>query len=311
VTTTVNPLAPVRTPARPGPGPTPGALLRRLELTVRRRIDNLLAGDYRAWAFGDGGELAQVRPYELGDDVRRIDWNVTARTGEPHVRLHVAERAVETWLALDTSASMTFGTADRRKWDVAEGVAIAVGHVAARRGNRLAVSTFGDRTPTTSPPRQGSSGVLPLLLALRRDPSLEPVGITSVGAALGRLARLARRRSVVIVVSDFRGPRDWRPQLVRLAARHDVIAIEIRDPREQHLTDLGHLWLVDPETGRQLSVDTRSRKLRERFDALAAEDRDELAAELRSLGVGHVVLSTEGDWLKTLIRFLEIERRRR
>ena len=124
---------------------------------MRKRIDNLLAGDYRAWAFGDGAELAQVRPYELGDDVRRIDWNVTARTGEPHVRLHVAERAVETWLVLDTSASMTFGTADRRKWDVAEGVAIAVGHFAARRGNRLAVSTFGDRSPTTSPPRQGSS----------------------------------------------------------------------------------------------------------------------------------------------------------
>src|SRR5262249_14103682 len=181
VSSTANPLAPVRTPARPGPGPTPGALLRHLELTIRRRIDTLLAGDYRSWAFGDGAELAQVRPYELGDDVRRIDWNVTARTGEPHVRLHVAERAVETWLVLDTSASMTFGTADRRKWDVAEGVAIAVGHVAARRGNRLGISTFGDRSPTTAPPRQGSGGVLPLLLAVRREPDLEPNGPTSLG----------------------------------------------------------------------------------------------------------------------------------
>jgi uncharacterized protein (DUF58 family) len=278
---------------------------------VRKRIDNLLAGDYRAWAFGDGAELAQVRPYELGDDVRRIDWNVTARTGEPHVRLHVAERAVETWLVLDTSASMTFGTADRRKWDVAEGVAIAVGHFASRRGNRLAVSTFGDRAPTTSPPRQGSGGVLPLLLALRREPDLEPVGETSLGAALGRLNRLARRRSVVVVVSDFRGPRDWRPQLLRLVARHDVIAIEIRDRREQELPDLGDLWLVDPETGRQLRVDTRSRKVRRRFDELAATDRDEIARELRSLGVSHVVLSTEGDWLKPLVKFMQIERRRR
>jgi uncharacterized protein (DUF58 family) len=311
VTAIANPLAPVRTPARPGPGPTPGALLRRLELTVRKRIDNLLAGDYRAWAFGDGAELAQVRPYELGDDVRRIDWNVTARTGEPHVRLHVAERAVETWLVLDTSASMTFGTADRRKWDVAEGVALAVGHVAARRGNRLGVSTFGDNIPTTAPPRQGSFGVLPLLLALRREPDLEPAGTTSIGAALARVGRLARRRSVVVVVSDFRGPRDWRPALVRLAARHDVVAIEIRDPREQQLTDLGHLWLVDPETGRELSVDTRSRKLRERFAVLAAEDRDRVAAELRSLGVAHIVLSTQGEWLKPLVRFLQIERRRR
>ena len=311
MTATGHALAPVRTPARPGPGPTPGALLRRLELTVRKRIDNLLAGDYRAWAFGDGAELAQVRPYELGDDVRRIDWNVTARVGEPHVRLHVAERAVETWLVLDTSASMTFGTADRRKWDVAEGVAIAVAHVAARRGNRLAVSTFGDRSPTTSPPRPGSSGVLPLLLALRREPDVAPIGETSVGAALRRMTRLIRRRSVVIVVSDFRGARDWRAPLLRLAAHNDVIAIEIRDPREQHLTDIGQLWLLDPETGREVPVDTRSRKLRDRFAALASRDRDDVAAELRSLGVAHVVLSTDGDWLKPLVAFLKLERRRR
>ena len=123
---TVAALRPQRTPGRPGPGPVPAALLRKVDLTVRRRIDGLLAGDHRSWALGDGSELAQVRPYVLGDDVRRIDWNVTARTGEPHVRVHVAERAVETWLLLDTSASMTFGTADRRKWDVAEGVALAV-----------------------------------------------------------------------------------------------------------------------------------------------------------------------------------------
>jgi len=252
-----------------------------------------------------------VRPYVAGDDVRLIDWNVTARTRRPHVRVHVGERALTTWLVLDTSASMTFGTADRRKWDVAEGVAIAVGHFAARRGNRLAVSTFGDRTPTTSPPRQGASGVLPLLLALRKEPDMEPAGATSLGRALGRLGRLAKRRSVVIVVSDFRGPRDWRAQMLRLAARHDVIAVEIRDPREQHLADLGDLWLVDPETGRQLRVDTRSAKLRRRYDELAAQDRDEVAAELRSLGVGHIVLSTQGDWLKPLIGFLKIERRRR
>ena len=134
---------------------------------------------------------------------------------------------------------------------------------------------------------------------------MEPAGATSLGTALGRLGRLAKRRSVVIVVSDFRGPRDWRAQMLRLAARHDVIAVEIRDPREQHLADLGDLWLVDPETGRQLRVDTRSAKLRRRYDELAAQ------AELRSLGVGHIVLSTQGDWLKPLIGFLKIERRRR
>jgi uncharacterized protein (DUF58 family) len=308
---TVNALRPIRTPGRPGPGPLPAALLRKVDLTVRRRIDGLLAGDHRSWATGDGTELAQVRPYAPGDDVRMIDWNVTARTGEPHVRVNVAERAVETWLLLDTSASMTFGTADRRKWDVAEGVSLAIGHFAVRRGNRLALATFGDRNPVASPARQGDRGLVALLQALRREPDLEPMGPTSLGAALTRIGRLARRRSVIVVVSDFRGPRDWRPRLLHLAARHDVVAVEIQDPREQELPDVGDLWLVDPESGRQLRVDTRSRKLRQRFGEEAAADRDALARELRSLGVPHLTLSTSGDWLRRLVGFLQTEGRRR
>src|SRR5918912_2561745 len=131
------------TPERPGPGPMPDALLRALEIDIGRRMEGLLAGDYRSTLLGDGTELAQVRPYVPGDDVRRIDWNVTARTREPHVRVEVAERAVVTWLVLDTSPSMQFGTAERRKADVAEGVALAIGHVATRRGNRLGLVTFG------------------------------------------------------------------------------------------------------------------------------------------------------------------------
>ncbi len=308
---TVNALRPTRTPGRPGPGPLPAALLRKVDLTVRRRIDGLLAGDHRSWATGDGTELAQVRPYAPGDDVRMIDWNVTARTGEPHVRVNVAERAVETWLLLDTSASMTFGTADRRKWDVAEGVSLAIGHFAVRRGNRLALATFGDRNPVASPARQGDRGLVALLQALRREPDLEPMGPTSLGAALTRIGRLARRRSVIVVVSDFRGPRDWRPRLLHLAARHDVVAVEIQDPREQELPDVGDLWLVDPESGRQLRVDTRSRKLRQRFGEEAAADRNALARELRSLGVPHLTLSTSGDWLRRLVGFLQTEGRRR
>ena len=301
----------VRTPARPGPGPLPAALLRRVDMTVRRRIDGLLAGDHRSSAFGEGTELAQVRPYVLGDDVRLIDWNVTARTGEPHVRVHVAERAVESWLLLDTSASMTFGTADRRKWDVAEGVSLAIGHFASRRGNRLAVATFGDRSPTIAPARQGKRAFLSLLLALRREPDLEPHGPTSVGGAVARLAAVVRRRSIVVIVSDFRGPRDWRRPLLQLASRHDVVAVEVRDPREQELTDAGDLWLVDPESGRQLQVNTRSAKLRDRFRDEAAQERRDVARELRSSGVAHLVLSTSGDWLRELVTFLATERRRR
>ena len=238
--------------------------------------------------------------------MRRIDWNVTARTGEPHVRLHVAERAVETWLVLDTSASMTFGTADRRKWDVAEGVALAVGHFAARRGNRLArVDLRRPRADHVARPRQGTSGVLPLLLALRREPDLEPVGSTSLGSALGRIGRLARRRSIVVVVSDFRGPRDWRPALLRLAARHDVLAVEIRDPREQELPDLGDLWLVDPETGpaapgRHAQPEAAPALRRGSPPPIATRSRASCARSASA----HLVLSTAGDWLKPLVGFL-------
>jgi uncharacterized protein (DUF58 family) len=300
-----------RTPDRPGPGPVPEALLRAVDLEIARRIDGLLPGEHRTAAVGVGTELAQVRPWEPGDDVRRIDWNATARSNEVQVRVDVAERALTSWLLLDASASMTFGTADRRKWDVAEGVALAVGHLASRRGNRVGVMTFGGSESLALRPRQGRAGLLSVLLALRRDPEAERLGQTSVGDALRQVGRVARQRALVVVVSDFRGPHDWRKPLLQLAARHAVIAVEIRDRREQELPNVGHIWLVDPETGRKLHVDTASRRLRERFAAAAAEERAELARELASLGVPHVALSTAGDWLRPLASFLTRERWRR
>ena len=204
------PAAVTRTPDRPGPGPTPEGLLRALDVVVKRRVEGLLAGDYRSAALGIGTELAQIRPYQPGDDVRRIDWNVTARTREPHTRVQIAERALSTWLLLDTSPSMQFGTADRRKADVAEGVALAVGHVGTRHGNRLGLITFGDARPVTIPSRQGRAGLLGMLATVRREPQLEGGGATSLGEALARTGRLATSRSLIFVVSDFRGPRDWR-----------------------------------------------------------------------------------------------------
>ena len=293
------------TAERPGPGPMPQALLRALDITIGRRIESLLAGDYRSTMHGDGTELAQVRPYVPGDDVRLIDWNVTARTQEPHVRVHLAERVLVTWLVLDASPSMQFGTADRRKADVAEGVAIAVGHVATRRGNRLGVVTFGGRTPRQLPPRQGRLGLIGLLGALREEvDDGDRVGATSLGEALHRTGSLARQRAVVVVVSDFRGPTDWHRPLLDVAGRHELVAVEIRDPREQELPNAGVLWLVDPETGRQIRADTRSERLRARFAAAAAEERREVARRLASAGARHVVLSTSGDWLRSLATFL-------
>ena len=282
----------------------PDALLRALDVTIGRRVEGMLAGDYRSVLLGPGTELAQIRPYAPGDDPRQLDWNVTARTGQAHVRVQLAERVMVTWLVLDTSPSMQFGTADRRKADVAEGVALAVGHVATRRGNRLGIVTFGGADPRSEPPRQGRGGLIGLLRTLRADEDAEPSGATSLGEAFLRAGALARQRSLVVVVSDFRGPFDWRSPLLQLAGRHDVIAVEVRDPREEELPNVGDLWLVDPETGDQLRVDTRDAKLRSRFATAAAEERTGLARTLAAVGVRHVVVSTQGDWLRALAVFL-------
>ncbi|HEY3921458.1 MAG TPA: DUF58 domain-containing protein [Gaiellaceae bacterium] len=290
-----------RTAARPGPGIVTAESLEALELLIARRVDGLLAGDYRSAFTGVGTELHQVRPYEPGDDVRRIDWNVTARTGTPHVRVELAERVLVTWLVFDASASMDFGTTERRKADVAEGVALAIGHAATRRGNRLGLITFGPDDQRWRRPRQGRRGLLLTLSALRQ----EPAGNGSLGDALALLDGLAVQRSLVVIVSDFRGKRDWRGPLLRVAGRHPTVAIEIRDPREQELADVGELRLVDPETGRHLRVDTGDANLRSRFATAARQEREGLVKLLASAGVRHTHLSTEGDWLRPLAMFLK------
>jgi uncharacterized protein (DUF58 family) len=302
----VDALARVRTPAEPGPGTLTSESLRALDLAIGRRVSGLLSGDYRSAFGGIGTELQQVRAYMPGDDVRRIDWNVTARTGETHVRVELAERVLITWLVLDSSASMGFGTAERRKADVAEGVAIALGHVASRRGNRLGVVLFGPETPRFRRPYQGRRELLYALNAIREAPA----GNGGLADALRLVGSLALQRSLVVVISDFRGPKDWQPELRRVASRHPTFAVEIRDQREQELADVGELRLVDPETGRQLFIDTGDATLRREFAELAERERDELATMLAAGGVPHVALPTEGDWLRPLATFLENSRHR-
>jgi uncharacterized protein (DUF58 family) len=170
------------------------------------------------------------------------------------------------------------------------------------------VVTFGDSKPVALPPHQGRVGLLGLLETLQREPEQEQTGATSLGAALSHTAAIARQRGVAVIVSDFRGPLDWRRPLLRLMSRHDVLAVEIRDPREQELPDVGDLWLVDPETGRQIRVDTRSRTLRARFAEAAAEERSGVARVLSALAVPHAVLSTSGDWLRPFAAFLGARR---
>jgi uncharacterized protein (DUF58 family) len=308
-----------RTPARPGPGPTPEALLKALELSIARQIRGLVAGDYRARDLGGGMELAQIRPYEPGDDVRRIDWNVTARMQVPHVRVDVPERALTTWLVLDCSPSMQFGTADRRKADVAEGVSIAMAHLSSQRGNRLGVVTFGGAVDRTVPPRTGRAALLATLLDTELDGAADAAGRGSRDvqplpdeartpeAALRFVARGTPPGGQVVLVTDLRGPLDWLPQLGAVAQRHAVLVVEVRDPREDELPDVGDLTLVDAETGREVRVDTRSSSLRTKFAEAAARDRAHVASELRRLRVRHVVLSTSGGWLRSLADQLRIQ----
>jgi uncharacterized protein (DUF58 family) len=265
----------------------------------------MLAGEHRAASLGVAMELAQIRPYQAGDDVRLIDWNATARMNEAHVRLHVAERTLTTWLVFDASPSMGFGTALRRKADVAEGVVLAVGHVASRRGNRLGLLTYGHSDPLFVPPRQGRVGLVGVLLQMRavaaRDDPAQPDLADGLGDVMSRARRHARDRALIVVVSDLRGPRDWAGGLRELCVRHDVIVCEIRDPAEEALPDIGEVVLVDPETGRHVRVDTGRRRLRERYAVAAAEERELVARDIRSAGAHQLLLSTSDDWLRPLV----------
>jgi uncharacterized protein (DUF58 family) len=289
--------------ARQGPGRMPPALVDALDLVVARHAAGALPGDRRAAGIGAGTELAQLRPYEIGDDVRQIDPAATARTGEPHVRLQVPERTLTTWIMLDLSPSMAFGTADRLKADVAEGVASVLGRLAIRRAGRVAMLTFGAGPPKLLPPR----GSKPGFVALRRmlEQGVAPDGHNDPHAlahALGRVGKVATQPGFVAVISDFRDHDGWTRPLGALAARHSVLAVEISDPRERELPAVGRLALIDPETGERIEVDTSRPRIRQRFAALERERRAEVERELKRLHVEHVFLSTDRDWLLDLGR---------
>jgi uncharacterized protein (DUF58 family) len=239
----------------------------------------------------------------VGDDVRQIDAAATARTGEPHVRLHVPERTLTTWIVLDVSPSMAFGTAQRLKADVAEGVALVLGNLAVRRAGRVAMMTFGAGKPRLLPPRGSRPGVVALRRVLAEG--VAPDGVNEPDAlahALGRVGKVARQAGFVAVISDFREHRGWTRALGALAARHSVLAVEVGDPREAELPAVGRLAVVDPETGERLEVDTSRPRVRARFAALERERRETVARDLRRLHVEHVALSTDRDWLLDLGR---------
>jgi uncharacterized protein (DUF58 family) len=284
-------------------------LLRRLELTVRRRLDGLLQGDHLGLVPGSGSETGDARSYHPGDDVRRMDWPVTARTQVPHVRETIADRELETWVVLDLSASLDFGTAFCEKRDLAIAGLAAVSHLTVRGGNRLgAVVTTGERVDRY-PAAAGRLAADRLLRAVVATPRAAGGRRGDLAAALETLRRPPRRRGLAVVISDFLGDLDWERPLRGLAARHELLAVEVVDPRELELADVGPLTVVDPESGRTLEVPTGSAAFRKRFAEGAAAQRCEIAAALRRAGAAHLQLRTDRDWLADVVRFVA-ERRR-
>lgn len=295
--------------------------LRRLELTVYRRLDGLLQGDYRGLVPGHGSESGETRPYTPGDDVRRIDWNVSARSIDTHVRESIADRELETWMLIDRSPSLEFGTASMTKAELAVSAVGAIGFLTAKTGNRLGAVVVDPDGSRVVPAKPGRGHLLALLYGLvvqQAHPTSTAVRATSgqdrepsttqLGHALGRLVVPPRRRGLVVVVSDFLSSDPWDPPLRALATRHDVVAIEIVDPRELELPAVGMLTVVDPETGRTRDVPT-NRRTRARYAAAAAEQRADIADRLRRSGVGHLQLRTDRDWVLDFVQFVSSRKR--
>ncbi len=285
------------------------AVLRGLELTVMRRLDGLLQGDYEGLLPGHGSEFGEARAYVPGDDVRRIDWALTARTGDPHVRDTIVDRELETTLVIDLSASMAFGTVAQEKRDVALAAAAAVGFLTARGGNRVGALLASDGGAEWVPHRSGRAHLFALLGRAQAAP--RDGGAVDLAAAIRRAGRLARRRGLVVVIGDFIDGNGWQRDLRWLATRHDVIAAEIVDRRELALANAGPLVVIDPETGRRRHVDTSRRKVRRDYAAAAAEQRAAVAAAITRAGADHVRLTTDGDWVKDLVAHVLWRRRRR
>lgn len=304
-----------RAPALPPPPLASETSVRRLSLQVARRLDGLLHGDHLGYLPGPGTEPAEARAYSPGDDVRRIDWAVTARTGDPHVRQAVSERELETTLLVDLTASMSFGTARNEKRDVAVALAAAFSHLATGPGDRLGAVVMGDELRRV-PARPGRLASLALLHVLQGTRPSEGRG-PSLADGLRAVANPPRRRGLVVVVSDLLDPGpvheepSWAGPLRTLARRHDVVVAEVVDPRELTLPSVGVLRLVDPESGRHLEVQTASRRLRERYAEAAAARRATHVAVVRRAGAGHVLLRTDADWLLALAGFLAARRRTR
>lgn len=278
----------------------------RLRLTVLRRLNGLLAGDHAGLFPGHGTERGEARPYVPGDDPRHLDWAVTARTQEPHVRDMVADHELDVWLVLDSSSSLAFGTALASKHELAWSVAGALALLASDGGNRVgavrSTNQPGRTLPLAMPARGGSAHVGAVLAALNKAPEEGETG--DLGGAIDLVNRTAKRRGMAVVISDFLGPATWETPLRALSRRHEVIAVEVIDPREMDLPDVGLIAVVDPETGRRRLLDTSRDDIRRKYSEVGERRREEVSARFKACAVDHLVVRTDRDWVVDFVRFV-------
>jgi uncharacterized protein (DUF58 family) len=288
----------------------PERRLARLEWTVLRRLDGLLQGDYRTIFRGHGLDLADIREYAFGDDVRHIDWNVTARLDAPYVREFLEDREITAQFLLDLSPSVDFGTADRRKRDLLMDFTGVLARLLTRHGNRVGATMYGARVERSVPARGGRIQVLRLLNELEKRPRLERAPLTSLSELIDAGLRALKRRSLVFVISDFFSAAGWEERLVMLSRRHETLAVRLLDPRENELPDVGPLILTDSETGEQLWVDTHDHAFRGRLGDAARKREERLAAAFARAGVDVLTLRTDEDLVRSIVRFAYARKQR-
>jgi uncharacterized protein (DUF58 family) len=284
-------------------------ILRRLEWTVIRRLDGLLHGDYQTLFRGFGLDLADLREYQYYDDVRYIDWNVTARLMTPYVRVYNEDREVTAWFLLDLSPSVDFGSNVKKRSVSTELVAV-LARLLTRHGNRVGALFYGDRVDTVIPARSGRRHALHILHRILSRPEPTRSSATNLRDLLQTAFRVMQRRSLVFVVSDFISTPGWAEPLARLAQRHEIVAVRLYDPLEMELPDLGLIMMRDAETGEQLFVDTHDRAFRKRFAALAERREQELRSAFNHAGVDALELSTSDDLVDAILRFADLRKRR-
>lgn len=282
---------------------TPERILQRLDWTVLRRLDGFLQGDYRTLFLGFGLDLADLREYQFSDDVRYIDWNVTARMATPYVRQYVEDRDVTAWFLLDISPSVDFGTTQARKRDMLIDFVTVLARLLTRRGNRVGAIFYSGKVERVIPAKGGRVQVLRLINDLLNQPRLQRALPTNLTTLLDAALRSIKRRALVFIVSDFISAPGWDKPLAFLAQRHEVLAIRLLDPREIELPDLGAVIFEDAETGEQLFVDTHDHKFRERFLQAARRREYEINVTLHRLGIDILSLSTDDDLAQAIVRF--------